>query len=156
MSLSPQLRTGKKRRSISGKGEMPQERSSAGRTRSALIDSSALDKGRLLPPLYTRDQAKKPRHSPGRLPSSALLTCSSCQPPSAPFCAGRTATSRSAPPFLAFPGQHTHHPQNKQTPGPASPRIPPPASHPRCACARLRPTQQAPPTLRHTQAHTAR
>lgn len=77
--------------------------------------------------LPTRDQAKRPRHSPGGLPRPALLTYSFCQPPSAPSCAEWTATSRLTLPFPAFfPGIHTDHPQNKQTLGRASPRIPPP------------------------------
>lgn len=111
--------------------DTPQARSSGTDRTHSCPDAPALDKGRLPQPLPTRDQAKPPRSSPGRLLRLALLTCSSCQPPSVPFCAEWTATSRSAPPFPVFPGLHTYHPQHKQTPGRASPLIPPPASHPR-------------------------
>lgn len=124
--------------------DTPQARSSGTDRTHSCPDAPALDKGRLPQPLPTRDQAKPPRSSPGRLLRPALLTCSSCQPPSVPFCAEWTATSRSAPPFPVFPGLHTYHPQHKQTPGRASPLIPPPASHPRRACAHPAPTPAGP------------
>lgn len=138
---------------------MPQARRSAGLRRSALLETPLrwTKGGCCSLCTYTRDQAKKPRHPPGSLPDSALLTCSSCQPPSDPSCAERTATSRSAPPFPAFPGLHAHHPQNKQTPGRASPPASLPQSPTRAAPAHSPARrQQAPPTPGHAQARNAR
>lgn len=100
-------------------------------------------------PRGTRPREAAPRTRP------PVLTCSSCQPPSAPSCAEWTATSRSAPPFPAFPGLHTHHPQHKQTPGRASPLIPTPQPpSPCCACAQRRPAASKPHPRRDTHKRT--